>query len=72
MAATADSSKPFIPLSGIAEDGLSNEKEATATYFCVAVQLVIPTQGPGLVNAFVCDSRKVTALMLASSVTIRD
>ena len=40
MAATADRSKPFIPLSGVAEDGWSKEDEATATCFCGAVQLV--------------------------------
>ena len=40
MAATADRSKPFIPLSGIAEDGWSKEDEATATCLCGAVQLV--------------------------------
>ena len=36
---TADKSKPYIPLSGCAEDGWSKEDEATATCFCGAVQL---------------------------------
>ena len=39
MAATADKSKPYIPLAGVAEDGWSKEDEATATCFCGAVQL---------------------------------
>jgi hypothetical protein len=43
-----DKSKPYIPLAGGADDGWSNEEEATATCFCGAVQLkfVIPTASP--------------------------
>lgn len=39
MAASADKSKPYIPLAGGASDGWSKEDEATATCFCGAVQL---------------------------------
>jgi len=39
MTTTADKSKPYIPLAGLASDGWSNEDEATATCFCGAVQL---------------------------------
>jgi hypothetical protein len=38
-AAAADKSKPYIPLTGCANDGWSKEDEATATCFCGAVQL---------------------------------
>ncbi len=34
-----DKSKPYFPLAGLANDGWSNEDEATATCFCGAVQL---------------------------------
>ncbi|KAF5368104.1 hypothetical protein D9758_004387 [Tetrapyrgos nigripes] len=73
--ATADESKPNIPLAGLATDGWSNDDEATATCFCGAVQLAFPTQGPGLVNTFVCncsDCHKITASMFASNFTIDD
>jgi hypothetical protein len=39
MAAAADKSKPYIPLSGGADDGWSKEDQATATCYCGAVQL---------------------------------
>ncbi|KAJ6598888.1 Mss4-like protein [Mycena vulgaris] len=72
MASTADKSKP---LAGSANDGWSTEEEATATCFCGAVQLSFPTQGPGLVDVFVCnctDCRKITASMFATNFTIAD
>ncbi|KAI1380163.1 Mss4-like protein [Hypoxylon crocopeplum] len=75
MAATADKSKPYIPLNSGATDGWSTDSEATATCFCGAVQLAFPTEGPGLLNTFVCnctDCRKVTASMFASNFTIAD
>ncbi|KAJ7152188.1 Mss4-like protein [Mycena crocata] len=75
MAATADKSKPYIPLASLAHDGYSTEDEATATCFCGAVQLAFPTQGPGLITTFVCnctDCRKITASMFASNFTIDD
>ncbi|KAL6856572.1 Mss4-like protein [Trichoderma novae-zelandiae] len=62
-----------LPLSGVARDGWSTDTEATATCFCGAVQLAFPTEGPGLINTFVCncfDCRKVTASMFASNFTI--
>ncbi|KAJ7132300.1 Mss4-like protein [Mycena epipterygia] len=73
--ATADKSKPYIPLAGLANDGWSKEDEATATCFCGAVQLAFPTQGPGLVNVFVCncsDCHKITASMFATNFTVAD
>ncbi|KAH6988540.1 Mss4-like protein [Ilyonectria destructans] len=75
MAASADKSKPYIPLAGSASDGWSTDDKATATCFCGAVQLAFPTHGPGLVNTFVChctDCRKITASMFASNFTIAD
>ncbi|KAK7422998.1 hypothetical protein QQX98_001288 [Neonectria punicea] len=75
MAASADKSKPYIPLAGGAQDGWSKENEATSTCFCGAVQLAFPTEGPGLVGTFVCnctDCRKITASMFASNFTVLD
>ncbi|KAH7166455.1 Mss4-like protein [Dactylonectria macrodidyma] len=75
MAASADKSKPYLPLAGSAQDGWSTEDKATATCFCGAVQLAFPTQGPGLVDTFLChctDCRKITASMFASNFTIAD
>ncbi|KAJ7719231.1 Mss4-like protein [Mycena maculata] len=75
MAATADRSKPYIPLAGGADDGWSTDDEATATCFCGAVQLSFPTQGPGLVKVFVCncaDCHKITASMFATNFTVLD
>ncbi|PSN71549.1 hypothetical protein BS50DRAFT_570884 [Corynespora cassiicola Philippines] len=73
--ATADKTKPYLPLNNGTSDGWSTEDEATATCFCGAVQLQFPTQGPGLINTFVCnctDCRKVTASMFASNFTVDD
>ncbi|KAK9311460.1 Mss4-like protein [Lipomyces starkeyi] len=70
MAAADRSKPPYIPLAGCADDGWSKEDEATATCFCGAVQLAFPTQGPGLVDTFICnctDCRKITASMFASN-----
>lgn len=75
MAATADKSKPYIPLAGGADDGWSKEDSATATCYCGAVQLSFPTQGPGLLSTFVChctDCRKITASMFASNFSVLD
>jgi hypothetical protein len=75
MAATADKSKPYIPLAGGADDGWSKEDSATATCYCGAVQLSFPTQGPGLLSTFLChctDCRKITASMFASNFSILD
>ncbi|KAF2712784.1 hypothetical protein K504DRAFT_480336 [Pleomassaria siparia CBS 279.74] len=73
--AAADKSKPYFPLAGSNNDGWSKEDSASASCFCGAVQLGFPTQGPGLVNTFVCnctDCRKITASMFASNFTVRD
>ncbi|KAE9406069.1 hypothetical protein BT96DRAFT_963625 [Gymnopus androsaceus JB14] len=70
-----DKSKSYIPLAGSANDGWSNKEEATATCFCGTVQLKFPTQGPGLVDSFICnchDCRKITASMFASGFMIDD
>ncbi|KAI1324360.1 Mss4-like protein [Xylariaceae sp. FL0255] len=75
MAAKADRSKPYIPTSGLTEDGWSNEKEASATCFCGTVQLALPTEGPGLVDIFLCncsDCRKLTVSMFASNIIVSD
>jgi len=75
MAATADKSKPYIPLAGGADDGWSNETQATATCFCGAVQLVFPTQAPGLVDVFICnctDCHKITASLFATNFVVAD
>lgn len=71
MATSGDKSKPYIPLAGLANDSWSREREATASCFCGAIQL--PTEGPGLIDTFVCnctDCRKITASMFASNFTV--
>lgn len=45
MAASADTSKPYIPLTSLARDGWSTDEEATATCFCGAVQLAFVSDG---------------------------
>jgi hypothetical protein len=73
--ATTDKHKPYFPLAGGADDGWSKEDSATATCYCGAVQLAFPTQGPGLLNTFIChctDCRKITASMFASNFSILD
>ena len=41
MMTSSDSTKnASLPLAGLARDGWSNEKEATATCFCGSVQMV--------------------------------
>ncbi|KAJ6478487.1 Mss4-like protein [Mycena vitilis] len=72
---TADKFKPYIPLAGGANDGWSNDEEATATCFCGAVQLKFPTQGPGLASTLIChctDCRKITASMFSSIIVVAD
>lgn len=46
MAARADKSTPYFPLSGGANDGYSKDGEATATCFCGAVQLAFVSLPP--------------------------
>jgi hypothetical protein len=46
---TADKSKPFFPLAGLANDGYNKDGEATATCYCGAVQC-----------AFVCETITVS------------
>ncbi|KAF7377239.1 Histidine acid phosphatase [Mycena sanguinolenta] len=75
MSPPTDKTASYIPLAGGADDGWSNEEEATATCFCGAVQLKFPTQGPGLVRTFLChctDCRKITASTFASNFTVLD
>ncbi|KAL8829104.1 MAG: hypothetical protein Q9191_002207 [Dirinaria sp. TL-2023a] len=75
MATVDEKSKSYFPLAGQADDGWSKENEATATCFCGAVQLAFPTQGPGLVDTFICnctDCRKITASMFASNFIVAD
>jgi len=75
MAAASDKSKPYFPHNSGTHDGWTKEDEATATCFCGTVQLIFPTQGPGLVSTFVCncsDCRKITASMFASNFTVQN
>ncbi|KAL4943586.1 hypothetical protein BDV06DRAFT_234489 [Aspergillus oleicola] len=61
-----------FPLAGLANDGWSNEHEATATCFCGAVQLAVPLKAPALVNTFLChcaDCHKITSSMFTSNFT---
>ncbi|KAK5170375.1 uncharacterized protein LTR77_004962 [Saxophila tyrrhenica] len=63
---------PYIPLGG---DGYSNDKEASATCYCGAVQIAVPIEGDGLVDTFLCnctDCRKITASMFASNFIVKD
>ncbi|KAH9908956.1 Mss4-like protein [Xylariomycetidae sp. FL2044] len=71
----ADKSKPYIALNSVAEDRGYKDGAATATCLCGAVQLSFPTEGPGLINTFVCncaDCRKLTASMFASNFAVDD
>ncbi|KAH6621898.1 Mss4-like protein [Boeremia exigua] len=46
---------------------------ATATCYCGAVQIEVPTEAPGLVDTFICnctDCRKITASMFASNFVV--
>ncbi|KDN71234.1 hypothetical protein CSUB01_08444 [Colletotrichum sublineola] len=90
MIAKDDKTSPsYIPLAGVAEDGWSTEDEATATCLCGTVQLAFkkaragylnngpaqPTQGPGLVNRFLChcaDCRKISSSMFCSNFCVAD
>ncbi|KAI0433783.1 Mss4-like protein [Xylaria sp. FL1042] len=75
MASTADKTKPYIPHNSLKQDGWSTDTEATATCFCGTVQLVLPIEGPGLVDVFVChcsDCRKITASMFASNIIVKN
>ncbi|GKT47620.1 uncharacterized protein ColSpa_07801 [Colletotrichum spaethianum] len=76
MIAKDDKSSPsFIPLASVADDGWSTENEATATCLCGTVQLAFPTQGPGLVDRFLChctDCRKISSSMFCSNFTVAD
>jgi len=74
-AAPADNSKSWFPLAGLANDGWSTSDRASATCFCGAVQLGVPTEGEGLIASFVCncsDCHKITASMFASNFTVAD
>lgn len=75
MASTVDISKPYIPLASAATDGWSTEDSATATCYCGTVQLLFPTQAPGLLSTFLChcsDCRKLTASAYSSIISILD
>ncbi|KAI5367370.1 Putative CENP-V/GFA domain, Mss4-like superfamily protein [Septoria linicola] len=59
-----------VPLSTQGAHGENDKKTATATCFCGEVQLEFPTEGPDLIDTFVCnctDDRKITASMFASN-----
>ncbi|KAJ5405842.1 hypothetical protein N7465_007126 [Penicillium sp. CMV-2018d] len=66
--AAANNSKPYIPLSGGADDGWSKDGRATATCYCGAVQLDFSTHS-------IChctDCRKITASMFATNFVVAD
>ena len=70
-----DMSKPWLPLSGLAEDGYTKEDRATATCFCGVVQIEFPTEEPGFVDSFVCncsDCHKITASQYATNFMVKD
>ncbi|CAP60287.1 uncharacterized protein PODANS_1_5930 [Podospora anserina S mat+] len=70
---TADKSKPYVPLAGLAGDGWYKDGKATATCYCGTVQLIVSLDG--VVNTFVCncaDCRKITASMFASNFTVKN
>ncbi|PWN31794.1 uncharacterized protein FA14DRAFT_93039 [Meira miltonrushii] len=75
MTSSHSAKQSSLPLAGLASDGWTKEKEATATCFCGGVQMVFPTEKPGLVDTFVCnctDCRKITASMFASNFIAKD
>ncbi|KAF1358553.1 hypothetical protein EJ07DRAFT_166797 [Lizonia empirigonia] len=58
-------------------EGAHGERDgtATATCYCGAVQIEVPTSGDGLVDTFIChctDCRKITASMFASNFVVKD
>jgi hypothetical protein len=75
--------KPYLPISGLANDGWSTETEATATCFCGAVQLAFvnhplsSTLPPFILQASIsrrslmlsCSQHKVQVSMTSSSAT---
>ncbi|KAJ7872160.1 Mss4-like protein [Mycena olivaceomarginata] len=78
VVAPDDQSKSYFPLASCTTDGWSNEREATATCFCGAVQLnsrLHATHGEGLVGTFICactDCHKITGSMFASNFAVAD
>lgn len=65
--------KIALPVEGA--KGGQNSKTATATCYCGAVQIEVPTEGEGLVDTFIChctDCRKITASMFASNFVVKD
>ncbi|KAG4440419.1 hypothetical protein IFR05_004112 [Cadophora sp. M221] len=60
----------FLPLAGLARDGWSNDKEATSTCLCGAVQLVFPTDSHSVLNRFNChcaDCHKISSSAFCSA-----
>jgi hypothetical protein len=63
-----------VPLPSEGAHGEKNGR-ATATCYCGAVQIEVPTEGEGLVDTFIChctDCRKITASMFASNFIVKD
>ncbi|KAI3326308.1 Mss4-like protein [Xylariaceae sp. AK1471] len=53
--------------------GSSIAGEATATCFCGAVQLSFPTEGPNLIDTFIChcmDCKKLSASMFGTGIMV--
>ncbi|PVH79872.1 hypothetical protein DL98DRAFT_588873 [Cadophora sp. DSE1049] len=66
-------SDSFFPLAGLSQDGWSNDKEATSTCLCGAVQLAFPTEGPSILNSFIChcaDCHKISSSMFCSAFAV--
>ncbi|EGY21959.1 hypothetical protein VD0002_g8444 [Verticillium dahliae] len=64
---------PFIPLASLAQDGWSNDDEATATCLCGTVQFAFSTQEKHILNRFVChcaDCRKLSSSMFCSAFSV--
>ncbi|KAH7381049.1 Mss4-like protein [Cadophora sp. MPI-SDFR-AT-0126] len=73
MVAETKSSDSFFPLAGLAQDGWSNEKEATSTCLCGTVQLAFPTSGPSILTRFIChcaDCHKLSSSMFCSAFAV--
>ena len=60
---TADKSKPYVPLAGLAGDGWSKDGKATASCYCGTVQLIVvsPTVQPYGISKLTCAISQVVA-----------
>ncbi|KPV72022.1 uncharacterized protein RHOBADRAFT_39760 [Rhodotorula graminis WP1] len=73
--AAAPKNEPYFPLAGLADDGWSNDTEATATCYCGKVQMKFPHEAPGLVDTFACscsDCKSFSATSFATNFVALD